>query len=309
MRLAVTGAGGFIGRRVVELALAHAGVSDVTATDWTLPEPRLDERLRAIEGDIADPALQAAALDGADAVIHLAAVLGGAAESDPAASRRVNLDATLDLMQRAAGRRFVLASTIAVYGRTPSLVNDDTPCAPTMVYAMHKRMAEIALETATRRVEIDGLAPRIPGVVARPGSGQGLKSAFLSELFHAMREARQVTLPVAPEGRTWVASVEAVACALLHAALLPRGLRGSRVSFPLPCLAPRFSELEDALRLQFPAALPAAYEPDPDVMSGFGMFGELDAAEGRRLGFTADEDLPALVARAVVDSATSPASD
>ncbi len=51
-------------------------------------------------------------------LFHLAAVPGGAAEEDPLLSRKVNLEATLDLIEAAADSvscpRVVYASTIAV---------------------------------------------------------------------------------------------------------------------------------------------------------------------------------------------------
>jgi len=295
MRVAVTGAGGFIGQAVVAAALADRRVSGLVLTDRALPPMPQDARLTPLTGDISDPDLQARVMAGTDAVIHLAAVLGGAAEADPAASRRVNLEATLDLMTRAQGRRFVLASSIAVYGTPPAKVDDSTPCAPQLVYAMHKRMAEIALETATRRGDLDGLALRIPGVVARPGDGAGLKSAFLGALFHAMRDGRAVCLPVAPEGRTWLASVQCVAAGLWHAATLPPpGTDGPR-AFALPALSPTFAELVAALSARFPQARTPAYAPDAGIMAGFGSFGDLETGQAARLGFPCDETLGALI--------------
>jgi D-erythronate 2-dehydrogenase len=298
MRLAVTGAGGFVGRKVVDLALARPDCASIVVTDRYLPAQRQDPRLAAIEGDIADPDVQDAIVASADVVIHLAAVLGGAAEADPAASRRINLDATLDLVERVKGRRFVLASTIAVYGKPPPVLDDDTPCMPTLVYAMHKRMAEIALETATRRGNIDGVALRIPGLVARPDVAQGLTSAFLSNLFHAMRQGRDFTMPVAPEGRSLIASAHAVAAALLHAATA--GIApGNGRSLLLPALSVRFSDLEAALRQHFPAAPPVTYRPHSDIMQGFGAFGDVQAMQASHLGYPADRDLDELIARAV----------
>lgn len=298
MRLAITGAGGFVGRQVVDLALARSDCSSIVITDQSLPNAHPDQRLQVIEGDIADPRVQEAVLAGADAVIHLAAVLGGAAETDPVASRRINLDATLDLIHRTRGRRFVLASSIAVYGKPPPVIDDDTPCAPTLIYAMHKRMAEIALETAVRRGEIDGVALRIPGVVARPDLAQGLKSAFLSNLFHAMRQGRGFTMPVAPEGRSPIASVHAVAAALLHAAVSSI-TPGEGRSLLLPALSVQFSDLQAALRQRFPSAPPITYRPDPDIMEGFGMFGDVQAADATDLGYPADRTLAELIARAL----------
>jgi nucleoside-diphosphate-sugar epimerase len=296
MRLAITGAGGFVGRKVVELALAQADCASIVITDRSLSDVQADTRLQVIEGDITDPLAQDAVLADADAVIHLAAVLGGAAEVDPEASRRINLDATLDLIHRARGRRFVLASTIAVYGKPPAVIDDTTPCAPTLIYATHKRMAEIALETAVRRGEIDGVALRIPGVVARPNLAQGLKSAFLSNLFHAVRQGQDFTMPVAPEGRSPIASVHVVAAALLHAAFAGRG---ERTSFALPALSPRFDALEAALRQRFPGAPPVRYAPDAEIMQGFGMFGDLQSAEATRLGYPSDHNLGELIARSI----------
>jgi nucleoside-diphosphate-sugar epimerase len=298
MRLAITGAGGFVGRKVVELALARSDCASIVITDRSLPNVRADRRLQVIEGDFADPGVQDAVLANADAVIHLAAVLGAAAEADPVASRRINLDATLDLIHRARGRRFVLASTIAVYGKPPAVIDDTTPCAPTMIYAMHKRMAEIALETAVRRGAIEGVALRIPGVVARPDLAQGLKSAFLSNLFHAMREGKDFTMPVAPEGRSAIASVEAVAAGLLHAAVAPADSSGE-ASLLLPALSVRFDALEAALRQRFPRARPADYRPDPATMESFGMFGDFNAARAAQLGYPADRDIAELVSRAL----------
>ena len=301
MRLAITGAGGFVGRKVVDLAMARSECSSIVIADRSLPVLSADHRLRTLEGDISDPGVQDAVLADVDVVIHLAAVLGGAAEADPEASRRINLDATLDLIHRARGRRVVLASSIAVYGKPPPIIDDDTPCAPTLVYAMHKRMAEVALETAVRRGEIDGIALRIPGVVARPGNGQGLKSAFLSDLFHAMREGWGFTMPVSPEGRSPIASVQAVAAALLHAALSDV-TPGNGRSLLLPALSVRFSDLEAGLRQHFPAAPPVAYVPDPHIMQGFGAFGDVRAADATGLGYPADSDLAQLIALALGDN-------
>jgi D-erythronate 2-dehydrogenase len=298
IRLAVTGAGGFVGRKVVDLALAGPDCASIVVTDQSLPARAQDPRLVAIEGDIADPGVQDAIVAKADVVIHLAAVLGGAAQADPAASRRINLDATLDLLERAKGRRFVLASTIAVYGSPPPVIDDDTPCMPTLFYAMHKRMAEIALETAVRRDDIDGVALRIPGVVARTDLPQGLKSTFLSNLFHAMRQGRDITIPVGPEGRSLIASVHAVAAALLHAATTGVA-SGNGQSLLLPALSVRFSDLEAALRQHFPAAPPVTYRPDPDIVQGFGAFGDVRAMQASRLDYPADRDLDELIARAI----------
>jgi predicted dehydrogenase/nucleoside-diphosphate-sugar epimerase len=111
MRILVTGATGFIGRRLIERPFA-AGHAVVALT--RRPAPDLAARgARVVEGAITDPALIARAVRGCDAVVHLAVAAGIA---DPRVVRSINLDATRLLLEasRAAGvRRFVFTSTIS----------------------------------------------------------------------------------------------------------------------------------------------------------------------------------------------------
>jgi nucleoside-diphosphate-sugar epimerase len=56
-----------------------------------------------VVGDLGDASVRADALaGGVSAVIHLATVPGGAAEADPVASRRINIDAMYDLLLEAS---------------------------------------------------------------------------------------------------------------------------------------------------------------------------------------------------------------
>jgi len=111
MKIVVTGAGGFVGRQVVARLLARGAT--VVAVD--VQTNGLPDGVRALAGDLADEAIRREALaDGIDGLIHLATVPGGAAELDPVASRRINVDAGYDLIVEAAAvgtrPRFVYAS-------------------------------------------------------------------------------------------------------------------------------------------------------------------------------------------------------
>ena len=137
MKIVVTGAGGFVGRQVVARLLARGAT--VVAVD--VQTNGLPDGVRALAGDLADEAIRREALaDGIDGLIHLATVPGGAAELDPVASRRINVDAGYDLIVEAAAvgtrPRFVYASSIAVLGdRLPEQVDDQTPLSPKLIYA------------------------------------------------------------------------------------------------------------------------------------------------------------------------------
>ena len=295
MRVTITGAGGFLGRRLARMLAEDARVTALRLVDHAaLPDLPGAEGLT---GDLADPALRARAIAGADAVIHLAAIPGGAAEADPALARRVNLEATMDLMAalRGTGARFVFASTVAVLGDDlPPVVTDDTAPAPRLVYGAQKAMVETWLATLARRGDLDGLALRPAGIVARDGTDAGLKTAFLSRVFHAVRRGEDITLPVAPEGTTWLASVDNVARNFAHAALLRDP--GPRRVLTLPALTLRFDALVAALRAAFPdSPSRIAYAPDPAIMAAFGRQPPLLTPAAEALGFGRDADARALV--------------
>ncbi|MHA7888805.1 NAD-dependent epimerase/dehydratase family protein [Roseicyclus sp.] len=295
MRVTVTGAGGFLGQRVARVLAEDARVTALRLVDHAaLPDLPGAEGLT---GDLADAGLRARAVAGADALIHLAAIPGAAAEADPALARRVNLEATMDLMEalRGRGARFVFASTVAVLGDAlPEVVTDDTPPAPRLVYGAQKAMVETWLDTLARRGDLDGVALRPAGIVARDGTDAGLKTAFLSRVFHALRRGEDITLPVSPDGATWLASVETVARNFVHAALMPDP--GPRRVLTLPALTVRFDALVAALRAEFPdSPSRVTHDPDPAIMAAFGRHPPLHTPAADALGFVRDADARALV--------------
>ena len=219
MKIIVTGAGGFVGRRLVA-RLADANHL-IVAIDRVLEER---SGVEAIAGDLADPELlERAFAGGCDAVVHLATTPGGAAERDPVGARRTNVDASMALTEAAAkaGRRpkFIFASSIAVFGDPlpPGGVDDETPLAPRLLYGAHKAMIEQWIATLSRRGEIDGLSLRLPGIVARPATASGMKSAFMSDLFHALRARTPLVSPISGAATMWLMSVECVTTAIVHA--------------------------------------------------------------------------------------------
>ena len=166
MKVLVTGALGNVGEYTVAALLAEG--HDVVAFDVASPRARkiaaqLDERVRVVWGDITDPASLGAALEGMDAVVHLAAII--AAEKAPDLARRVNVDATRSLIAQmeasATARRLVFASSMAIFGdvqdREPPL-RVETPLAPTTEYGRHKVACEQAIRQSSLRWTILRLA-------------------------------------------------------------------------------------------------------------------------------------------------------
>jgi nucleoside-diphosphate-sugar epimerase len=301
MTILITGAGGFVGREIVRRLVAQG--RDVVAMD-TVPDG-IPAGARVVAGDLGDAAVRAAALGaGVEAVIHLATVPGGAAEADPAASRRINVDAMYDLLLEAAalGRpRFVYASSIAVYGDPlPAHVDDATPLSPRMIYGAHKAMMEHAVALFTNRGAIAGVTVRLPGILARPKGPSGMKSAFMSNLFHALRAGEGFVCPVSAGATIWAQSVAACADNFLHALALDTALLPPTYAVTLPALRVTMGDLaaEVARQCGVDADL-VRYAPDAALEAAFGAQPPLQTPAAERAGFAHDGNLARLVESAL----------
>lgn len=307
MKIAIIGANGFIGQSLTELLLKQDCVSSLALLD-TEPFPpqknALNKSVKHLVGNLSDKKTRKELCDGADAIIHLAAILGGAAEANYDLARKVNVDSTLDLFEELRNKkpltRLVFASTIAVYAKPlPKIVDDNTDLGPSMVYGAQKLMMEIALSNFTRRGWLDGISLRPSGVMARDGADARLKTAFMSRLFYAILRGEDITLPVSPESRTWLTSVQTVAQNFMHGALIPTEKLGDNRAFTLPALSLTFEELVSALCKKFPnTGSKVTYSPDPEIIGLFGSYPNLETQTADDLGFISDKNADELVAYA-----------
>lgn len=150
MKILVTGGAGFIGSHLVDTLLADGRqvvVLDNFSTGKRNNLPQDHPALSVIDGDIRDLSTVDAATAGVDAIVHLAAVASVQASiADPVTTHQVNLVGTLNLLQAAREhhvRRFVYASSAAVYGDTAQLpIDEDEPPAPLTPYAADKLAGE-----------------------------------------------------------------------------------------------------------------------------------------------------------------------
>ena len=126
MSVLVTGGSGFIGSHVVE-ALRSKGYG-VRVFDQAKP---VASDVEWIKGDLRSKEDAYNAVRDAEAVFHLAAIADvNVATTDPQLCLDVNEQGTLNLLSACSGNevdRFILASTVWVYGRATGTVNEDTP--------------------------------------------------------------------------------------------------------------------------------------------------------------------------------------
>jgi UDP-glucose 4-epimerase len=117
-RVLVTGGSGFIGSHVVD-ALRSAGI-EPRIYDLAPPRHHRPAEVDSVAGDLGDAKRLDRALEGCEAVIHLAAAADvGIVAEHPAEAEEANSRGTLQVLEaarRAGGLRVVYGSTIWVYG-------------------------------------------------------------------------------------------------------------------------------------------------------------------------------------------------
>lgn len=194
-KVLVTGGSGFIGSHVVD-KLLDAGheprILDLQRSDWH------DGTVETALADLGDPGAVRAAVEGFEAVLHLAAVADVyQVVEQPARTDAVNVRGTFNLLEAslAAGvRRFCYASTIWVYGNAPGAEphDEDTPLVlPPHLYTATKLAGEMycrsferlyGLETTILRFGIP-YGPRarpaavVPAFIGRARAGEALTIA------------------------------------------------------------------------------------------------------------------------------------
>jgi UDP-glucose 4-epimerase len=170
----VTGANGFVGRHVAP-ALARAGWSVRRAV--RSPQGLADEVVIKAIGADTD---WRTALEGVDAVVHLAARVHHKYEEHAVQLyRNVNIVGTLHLARSAAAagvRQFIFVSTVLVHGRSNegrAPFSEDDILTPRGLYGMSKAAAEAGLRTLARDSDMKISVIRPPLVY-----GAGAKGNF-----------------------------------------------------------------------------------------------------------------------------------
>ena len=194
MKVLVTGGAGLIGSHVVD-KLQAAG-HDPRIFDL-IPSPH-HPGVDTVLGDLCDSATVERALEGIDAVLHLAAVADvDQVAKDPTLTDRVNTQGTqvmLEAARHAGVQRFVYASTIWVYGDAagPESLDEDTPLGlPKHFYTATKIAGEMYVRSYGELYDLEhtilrfGIpyGPRarptavVPAFVAKALAGQPLTIA------------------------------------------------------------------------------------------------------------------------------------
>jgi len=172
VRVLVTGGLGYLGS-VLVAKLIERGYK-VKVLDLMLYGNHLakkDGGFELIKGNLRDDKILQRAMDGVEAVIHLAGIIGDAAANlDMELTIDVNYLATVRLADLCSKRdvKLIFSSTCSVYGTQPNqLITEKSKTAPLSLYAFSKLLSEEAIRRRCKRYVIFrlgtmfGLSPRM----------------------------------------------------------------------------------------------------------------------------------------------------
>jgi UDP-glucose 4-epimerase len=200
MRVAIVGATGNVGSAVVRALQRDDRVREIVGIARRRPEVAA-EKVTWVAADVARDDL-APALEGADAVIHLAWLIQP--ERDPEVLAAVNVEGSrrvFDAALRAGAGALVVASSIGAYSPGPKDrgVDESWPTGgiPTSIYSRHKVQVERmldALEAEHQHVRVVRLRP---GLIFQRDAASEIRRYFLGPLVPNPL-LRRGLLPVVP---------------------------------------------------------------------------------------------------------------
>lgn len=212
MRILVTGGAGNIGRGVVARLqkLGHQPfVYDL--------QPYPTRRVRSMVGNICDPTQLRKAFEQIrpEGVVHLAGILQFACDIDCMEAVRVNVEGTAEVLEfaRKCGvKRFVFASSAALYGPTSADLYEDSPIEQGVsIYGVSKLLGERLLEQYRKRYGLICRTVRLSTVLShREVSGPGVAAAVRKLLDVASGRSVTVEGVAAHERRHYVYVSDAV---------------------------------------------------------------------------------------------------
>lgn len=195
MHVVVTGGAGFIGSHLVDRLVVDGQsvtiLDDLSNGELKNVAAHLTNRdVKLKESDFLDEEVLAEVLPGSDVVVHLAAIVNVLRSvADPVSSRRINTEGTIRLLEQCVKhgvKRFVFASSAAVYGSTPPPLKEEFPPRPLSPYAASKAAGEAYCNSYFNSYGLETVILRFMNVYGPRRSGgpySGVMTKFAEALY------------------------------------------------------------------------------------------------------------------------------
>lgn len=228
MRIAVTGAAGYLGVNLVNLLVAEG--HEVVAIDWAASAQPATDSVAWVSGDVLDETGMAALLTGCDLVYHLASRITLSGSDDAAWHlNTAGVSSVASAAMRAAVPRMVHCSSVHAFdqARCRGVLSEKSPRADRAELPVYDR-SKYAGEVALRRYIDDGL----DAVIVNPTGLYGPvdNPAHLSRINKMILDAARGRVPASVEGGFDFVDVRDAARGMVLAA--ERGRRGENYLLP-----------------------------------------------------------------------------
>ncbi|GJQ11335.1 hypothetical protein GpartN1_g3126.t1 [Galdieria partita] len=321
LTVVVTGAGGFLGKLLLEKLSKDDSIGTILALDRKTPLESLGDLPKTKKKivDITDELQIREAIKGYDVqgVVHLAAIMSGQSEADITSAMKINMIGAINVMLSMAqeGRcpRFVFSSSIAAFGNVNHIFNHNPDInggapddrQPASTYGSAKAAVELLLANYSRKKLLDGISLRIPIVAVRPGIPSGAASTFVSDLVREPLYGNPVKCPVAPDQSVVVISprktIQALYKALLH--MDTKELGPSRV-LVVPGISALAKDYVESLRRVAgeDTAKLVSYEQDSRIQEIISTWpNKMESKVATKLGLSADNSTDDIVRQFIED--------
>lgn len=314
MNIVITGAAGFLGKKLVKALLDRGtlnnregqpqAITRITAFDIVPLSGITDPRLQVVCGDISNLEELAALIDEqTDSLFHLAAIVSGQAEQNFELGMKINVDAARQIMERLRALphciRLVTTSSVAVFGgNLPEKVPDDQVWMPQSSYGTQKAMNDLLLSDYSRRGFLDGRSLRMPTIVVRPGKPNAAASSFASGIIREPLNGEAANCPVSLETRLWLMSPDKAVAALIRGHELDAQQLDQGRVINLCGLSVTVEAMLGSLRRLAGDEVVSrlTYQPDPAVIRIVNSWpGDFHADYARRLGFEANASFDEMI--------------
>lgn len=191
-RILVTGAIGQIGSELTLELRRRYGAENVIATDLRSAAPEKIatsgpfESLNVLDKDAIKAMLKRYDID---SVFHLAAILSGVGEKDPALCWNVNINGSLNILNLGVEmglNRIIIPSSMAVWGEgiPKENVPQDSVLKPTSMYGATKVAGERLCDYYVHKYKLDCRGLRYPGIISNETLPGGGTTDYAVEIFY-----------------------------------------------------------------------------------------------------------------------------